>query len=189
MKYNFAEEYILENDRALLRPLKPSDIDYLFPFAVNEPEIWKYSLSCPNDLESMQKFIDKTILKRNQDKTEYPFIVFDKLKNNYAGSTRFYNISLENKSLNIGYTWYGKNFQGTGLNKQCKELLLSFAFNQMDIERIEFQADSENKRSIAAMISIGCKLEGKLRSHLIRPNGTRRDSVVLSILKSEWEKK
>ena len=87
----------------------------------------------------------------------------------------------------LGFTWYGKSFQGTGLNKACKYLLLDFAFDQLLYERIEFRADLNNKRSINAMKSIGCKEEGILRSESFRPDGSRRDSIVLSILKSEWE--
>ena len=117
---------------------------------------------------------------------EYPFIVFDKRTNEYAGSTRFYDIQPANKVLQIGYTWYGKKFQGTGLNKNCKLLLLSFAFEELGMERVEFRADNRNEKSIAAMKGIGCVAEGVLRSHAVTPAGARRDSIVLSILKNEW---
>ena len=118
--------------------------------------------------------------------SEYGFAVFDKLKNKFAGSTRFYNIDLDEKSLEIGYTWYGKEFQGTGLNKHCKYLLLEFAFEKIEIERVGFSADSDNSKSIAAMKSIGCTIEGTLRSTMFKKNGTRRNSTILSILKNEW---
>ena len=94
---------------------------------------------------------------------------------------------MNNKSLQLGFTWYGSDFQGTGLNKQCKLLLLEFAFEKMNMERVEFRADHANKRSISAMKRIGCQVEGILRSHVLKPDGTRRDSLVLSILKQEWE--
>jgi len=117
----------------------------------------------------------------------YPFLVFDKKTQEYAGSTRFYDIQLNNKSLLIGYTWYGTKFQGTGVNKNCKYLLLEFAFDCMGIERVEFRADKNNERSIAAMKSIGCTVEGILRSNVPNSSGGRRDSIVLSIIKHEWE--
>jgi RimJ/RimL family protein N-acetyltransferase len=88
--------------------------------------------------------------------------------------------------LQLGYTWYGKAFWGTGLNKHCKYLLLQFAFEQLGVLRVEFRADNNNARSKAAMQSIGCKVEGILRSHAVTSTGVRRDSVVLSILKDEW---
>ncbi len=100
---------------------------------------------------------------------------------------RFYDINVPFKTLQLGYTWYGKKFQGTGLNKHCKYLLLSFAFETLGMERVEFRADNNNERSIAAMKSIGCKVEGVLRSNMpTREDGIRRDSIVLSILKDEW---
>ncbi len=82
-----------------------------------------------------------------------------------------------------------KPFKGTGLNKHCKFLLLSFAFDVMGIERVEFRADNNNARSIAAMKRIGCTVEGVLRNHLPlpQPQGGRRDSIILSILKKEWD--
>lgn len=91
------------------------------------------------------------------------------------------------ESVQLGYTWYGKKFQGTGLNKHCKFLLLSFAFERMGVERFELRADNNNAKSIAAMKSIGCKVDGILRSNMpTREPGKRRDSIVLSILKDEW---
>jgi N-acetyltransferase len=184
--FNFKEDHILENERALLRPLKASDFDNLLYFSLNEPELWKFSLVSGSGEAGLKKYIQLAIDARKEEK-EYPFIVFDKLHNSYAGSTRFYDIQLLHKTLQLGYTWYGKDFQGTGLNKQCKYLLLSFAFEKMGMERVEFRADNNNKRSIAAMKSIGCKEEGVLRSNSLKQDGLRRDSIVLSILKEEWE--
>lgn len=117
----------------------------------------------------------------------YPFIVFDKRTNEYAGSTRFYDINLSFQTLQLGYTWYGKRFRGTGLNAHCKYLLLQFAFEEMNMLRVEFRADNMNERSIAAMKKIGCTVEGTLREDVPKVSGGRRNSVILSILKSEWE--
>jgi len=117
---------------------------------------------------------------------ELPFVVFDKRINEYAGSTRYYDINLPFNTIQIGYTWYGKKFQGTGLNKHCKYLLLEYAFEVLRMERVEFRADVNNERSIAAMKSLGCKVDGILRANMPRREGGRRDSIVLSILKDEW---
>ncbi len=119
--------------------------------------------------------------------TAYAFIVFDKLLNEYVGCTRFYDIQLAFQTTQIGYTWYSKKCWGTKLNENCKYLLLEFAFGQMGLERVEFRADNNNKRSIAAMQKIGCTIEGVLRNHLPIPTGKRRDSIVLSILKEQWD--
>lgn len=184
--FDLSQKIILENGRVLLRPLEKADLDNLLPFAINEPEIWKYSLIPAGSEDGMKKYLGLAMEGKASGK-EYPFIVFDKQQNSCAGSTRFYDIQLSEKSLQLGYTWYGKKFQGTGLNKNCKYLLLEFAFEKMGMERVEFRADHNNERSIAAMKSIGCTVEGVLRSNTIKPDGSRRDSIVLSILKKEWE--
>ncbi len=185
-EFDTTQEYILEDDRVLLRPLKLEDFENLLPFALNEPELWKYSLITAAGEEGLANYLDIALEARTARK-EYPFIVFDKSKNAFAGSTRFYDINPAFKTLQLGYTWYGKNFQRTGLNRHCKFLLLSFAFEDLGMERVEFRADNDNERSIAAMKAIGCKVEGVLRSHMpTRDPEVRRDSIILSILKDEW---
>src|SRR5258708_6686258 len=154
--FDCAKSYILEDGTALLRPLQQEDFSYLLPFALQEPDLWKYSLVSAAGDEGLRDYMNIT-LEATKEGKEYPFIVFDKRTNEYAGSTRFYDIQTDFKTLQLGYTWYGKKFQGTGLNKHCKYLLLSFAFEQANMERVEFRADNNNQKSIAAMKSIGCK--------------------------------
>lgn len=185
MKFCTSENYQLDNQRALLRPLCMEDSLHLEHYADNEPELFKYSLSQVIGKKNLQNYIALT-LKARKSGIEYPFIVFDKATGKYAGVTRFYDIQLQNKSLQLGYTWYGKEFHGSGLNKNCKFLLLEFAFETIGIERVEFRANNLNKRSIAAMIGIGCIAEGVLRKNVIEPNGFRRDTIVLSILREDW---
>ena len=180
------ETYVLEDSCVLLRPLRVDDRDNLLLFSLHEPELWKYSLIKVAGKENLENYI-KTALDARLTGKEYPFIVFDKRTQEYAGSTRFYDIQLAHKTLQLGYTWYGEKFHGTGLNKHCKYLLLQFAFEQIGMERVEFRADNTNERSIAAMKSIGCIVEGVLRSNTIKADETCRDSIVLSILKTEWE--
>lgn len=179
------EEIILEDERVLLRPLLATDIEHLLPFALNEADIWKYSLVSPAGEEGMKNYISTTLQNRAAG-IEYPFIVFDKQTNSYAGSTRFYDIQETNLTTQLGYTWYGKAFQRSGLNRHCKLLLFSFAFEQWKLERVELRADANNERSVNAMKAIGCTVEGILRSNMSIAAGGRRDSIVLSILKNEW---
>jgi RimJ/RimL family protein N-acetyltransferase len=181
----FSQNITLENERVLLRPLTQDDYQYLLPFAINEPDLWKYSLVTPAGAEGMKTYIDGT-LKNKAAGNEYPFIIFDKKENEYAGSTRFYDIQPQFQSTQLGYTWYGEKFQRTGLNRNCKFLLLQFAFEEWGLERVEFRADANNKKSVDAMKAIGCTVEGILRSHTPTYTGLRRNSIVLSILKDEW---
>ena len=183
--FDFSQEYSLENERVILRPLTIKDFSLLENYVTSEPDLWQYSLVAIKNPQDLEKYIHDAVEARKH-KTAYPFIVFDKLKQTYVGVTRFYDIQLANNTTQLGYTWYSKKVWGTGLNQHCKFLLLQFALDEMGFERVEFRADNNNKRSIAAMQKIGCTIEGVLRNHLPLPNGTRRDSIVLSILKEEW---
>ena len=186
MSIALSQNTILEDETVLLRPLLESDFENLLEFSINEPDTWKYSLVQANGRENLEKYI-QIALKAKENGTEFPFVVFDKKSGKYAGSSRFYDINLEFKTLQLGYTWYGRAFRGTGLNKHCKFLLLQFAFETLGVERVEFRADNNNERSIAAMKSIGCKVEGVLRNHMpTLGSDARRDSIILSILKNEW---
>src|SRR6185369_16796078 len=113
-------------------------------------------------------------------------IVFDKRSGQYAGSTRFYDINWAFKTLQLGYTWYGERFRGTGLNKHCKYLLLQLAFETLNALRVEYRCEASNAHSIAAIKSIRCVPEGILRNNMPLQEGGRRDSIVLSILNEEW---
>ena len=186
MNFSFSSNIILEDDLVLLRPLQESDVENLLEISINEPETWKYSLVGAEGKENLIHYIQLAVKARESQK-EFPFIVFDKKSQKFAGSTRFYDINLEFKTLQLGYTWYGSAFRGTGLNKHCKYLLFQFAFETLGMERVELRADNNNERSIAAMKSIGCKVEGVLRSNMpTRDGDVRRDSIVLSVLKNEW---
>lgn len=184
MTLNFNSEIILENERAKLSPLKKSDFEFLEPFALSEPTLWQYSLHSADGSDNMRKYID-TALTQKENQSSYPFLIFDKHRSKIAGSTRFYDYQKTHNTVQLGYTWYGKEFWGTGLNKNCKYLMLSFAFEKLELDRVEFRADNNNARSIAAMKSIGCTQEGVLRSNCKSMTG-RRDSIILSILKNEW---
>lgn len=182
----FLQQPVLENERVLLRPVQKSDFEHLLPFSLNEPEIWKFGLVTAAGEENLRNYL-ATAVKNLEDKKEYPFIVFDKKTNRYAGSTRFYDIQQPWLTAQLGYTWYGKDFQQTGLNRHCKLLLLTYVFEVWGMERLEFRADANNERSVAAMKAIGCIEEGVLRNHMPTAQGGRRDSIILSILKTEWK--
>ncbi|MBI5373398.1 MAG: GNAT family N-acetyltransferase [Sphingobacteriales bacterium] len=182
----FTENPVLENRRVLLRPLTEADYGYLLPYSLNEPEIWKYGLVTAAGEENLRNYISMA-LRNYQDRKEFPFIVYDKQAGRYAGSTRFYDIQQPWLTTQLGYTWYGKEFQRSGLNRHCKLLLLTYVFETWGLERCEFRADANNAPSVAAMKAIGCVEEGILRNHMPTAQGGRRDSIILSILKRDWE--
>lgn len=185
MNLDFTEKYILENDFVLLSPLELSDFDILLEYSETEPEIWEYNSGGANGKENLDKYIKNAINQRENEK-EYPFIVFDKKTKKYVGSTRFYAIFSDNKTIEIGYTWYGQKYQRTGINKNCKFLLLEFAFDKLQMERVAFAANNKNFKSLNAMKNIGCVIEGILRNAGTDAKGERIDVARLSILKNEW---
>ena len=185
MDFNFEKEIILEDDRVKLRPLLPSDLDNLLPPAASDEKLVQYSPKPIHTKELMTEYI-KTALADRTTHDRYAFTIFDKQANAYAGSTSFLFVSNYNLRLEIGHTWLGTGFQKTGLNRHCKFLLLSYAFDELGFERVEFKTDERNNASRTAIEKIGGKLEGILRSHTLMNDGFRRNSVYYSILKSEW---
>ena len=166
-------------------PLKTSHFDVLLEYSINEPELWKYNSGGANGSENLKNYISNTI-KQRENLNEYPFIVYDKRVNKYVGCTRLYSFNQLNNTVNLGYTWYGKESQGNGINKNCKYLLLEFTFEKIGLERVGFGASNLNERSINAMKSIGCKVEGVFRNYCLDNYGNRIDAIFLSILKTEW---
>ncbi len=184
MVFDFKQSLKLENERVLIRPLLKEDFDFLLPFSLNEGYLWDFSITSAKGAENLKAYINSA-LDAKEKRTAFPFIVYDKKTSRVAGSTRFYDIDFTHNVLSLGYTWYGKEFQRTGLNRNCKYLLLEYAFEVLQVERVEFRADLRNKKSVNAMEQIGCVFEGVLRSNC-KAQLDRRDSAVLSILKAEW---
>ena len=113
-------------------------------------------------------------------------VIVEKKTNKYVGSTRYGNISLENKRLEIGWTWLGKEFQRAGINISCKYLLLKYAFEDLQFNRVEFKTDVINIASRNAIENLGASVEGIFRQHIITQEGRIRDTIYYSILYYEW---
>ena len=187
MNLNFSEHIILENDRVRLEPLdKSKHFDILLALSEKDPTLLKYSPSPFGTPDSMEKYFD--IYNRDfTAQTRYAFAIFDKKPQQFAGCTSCGNVSNHNQKLEIGWTWLSKAFQGTGLNKNCKYLILKFAFETLGFERVELKTDERNEQSKKAIKKIGAKYEGTLRSNTLMLDGFRRSTCYYSILKSEWE--
>jgi len=185
MKLDCSATIILENERALLRPLSMADFPALLPIAMEDPLLVQYS-SYRIHTDAFLKNFMLHALKERDAGTRYAFTVFDKEKKVYAGSTSLGNISNRDQRLEIGWTWLGKSFQGTGLNTRCKALLLNYAFDTLHFQRVEFKTDERNAVSRKAIEKLGAIYEGTLRNHMGMPDGGRRNTVYYSILKNEW---
>ncbi|HEY5371169.1 MAG TPA: GNAT family protein [Hanamia sp.] len=186
MNFPFEKEIILENAAAILRPLQISDFDNLINIATEDGNLFQFFPKAAYSEALLRDYIDNA-MKERKNKTRYHFIIFDKKKNAYAGSTGFLNISNVDSRVEIGSTWIGKDFQRTGLNRNCKLLLLSYAFEELGAERVELKTDERNTKSRNAIEKIGGKFEGILRSHTLMYDGYRRNTVYYGILKDEWK--
>ncbi len=176
---------MLENESALIRPLETGDFEGLSKIAYDY-EIWRFNVSRCMDDKEMRTYIAGALKHKNTG-INYPLVMIDKKSNKTAGSSSFGNISNKDKRLEIGATWLGREFQGTGLNRICKFLMLQYAFETLGFERVEFKTDVLNLQSRKALSKIGAIEEGILRSHTLMQDGRRRDTIYYSILKPEWE--
>ena len=188
MNFDFETDIELSNERALIRPLKVEDLQYLLPVATQHKDLVLYSPTLIYSEEHLRNYLAQAVTDR-KNQFRYAFIIYDKLKNQYAGTTSYLNVANKDGRLEIGYTWIGKDFQGTGLNAKVKELLINYAFKKLEFERVEFKTDERNEASKKALTKLGAIYEGCLRSHMLMPDGFRRNSVCFSILRKEWEEK
>jgi RimJ/RimL family protein N-acetyltransferase len=177
-------ELKLETDKVLLRPLQHLDI-VSFANITNDPSLWNYFTLLLDDPAQLQQWVEIALKEREEGK-RIPFTIIEKATGAVCGSTSFGNISYFDKRIEIGWSWLGKQFQGTGINFHAKFSLLSYAFDVLDWERVEIKTDNLNERSKQALRKIGATEEGVLRSHMQMPKNRRRDSVYFSIIKNEW---
>ena len=138
--------------------------------------------SCFVDLADTRHWIDEALGVEGQ----LPFAIVETAKDKVIGSTRYLNIRPEHRSLEIGWTWLGQNWQRTAINTETKLLLLSHAFEKLGCVRVEFKTDTRNERSQRALQRIGATKEGVLRNHMIVQDDFVRDSVCFSVISSEW---
>lgn len=175
----------LESERALLRPLVLEDEKALQEVAEDD-SLWIYGLQDLSQPAELNKYI-KTAITDRENGTCAVWVIIDKRTNKIAGCTRLASISWNDERGQIGWTWIGRDFQGSGLNKEMKFLILSYAFEVLGLNRIEFKADERNHQSRQALLGIGATREGVLRQHMKIHNGYIRNTVFYSILRSEWD--
>jgi len=176
----------LENDRVLLIPFGDQRRAELRA-VIFDDEIWEYMGMLVQSEIDFIHYTNKTL--EDQEKGIcYPFLIIDKRNNRVAGSTRYGYINIPNEKCEIGWTWYGKAFQGTGLNKACKYELLKFGFEQVGFRRIQFSVDQMNLRSQKAVEKLGAQKEGLFRNNYINSLGESRNDVYYSIIHEDWER-
>ena len=175
----------LEGYSVRLEPLSEEHVPALAAIGCDE-RIWKLMVygQIRNE-QDMRQWV-RSLLNGQAAGTDLPFAVIHLPTGRVAGATRFMEIRPAHRSLEIGGTWYGLEFQHTVVNTESKYLLLRYAFETLGTIRVQFKADVRNERSWRAIERIGAKREGILRNHYILPDGVIRDSVFYSIVESEW---
>ncbi|GAA4390591.1 GNAT family protein [Hymenobacter koreensis] len=177
----------LENSRVRLRPLEASDFEALKQIAF-DAAVWRYTTTpLPKDNVALAAYLAQAIQDREAGR-RYAFAIVDLETGRLAGSTSYGSFALDERRIEIGWTWLGREFQRSGVNRAAKHLLLKYAFGELGCERVELKTDARNQQSREAMRRMGAVEEGTLRSHCFTQGGQRRDSVYFSILKPEWDK-
>ncbi|MGB5264454.1 MAG: GNAT family protein [Lutimonas sp.] len=174
----------LEGNLVKLVPLTENHKEALL-LAASDGDLWNLWYTSVPSLKTIDGYIQQA-LSQKEHGTCYPFVVYHKETGKIIGSTRFCNADQANRRLEIGFTWYAKSHQKTGVNAACKALLLSYAFEELNCIAVQFLTNWYNIQSREAIARLGAKQDGVLRNHRINPDGTYRDSVVFSITELEW---
>ena len=175
---------VLEGRGIRLEPLSHDHRDGLAAAAA-DGELWNLWFTSVPKPDATQKYIDDA-LKGQEAGQMLPWAVRDLQTNTIVGTTRYHDIVAPIDRVEIGYTWYASRCQRTNVNSTCKLLLLEHAFDRLGCAVVGLRTDNFNFRSQKAIEAIGAKKDGVLRHHQARADGTVRDSVMYSILKSEW---
>ncbi|MBB5016302.1 GNAT family N-acetyltransferase [Rehaibacterium terrae] len=173
----------LKGRHVSLEPLSPAHAPALALAAADGElhRLWYTSVPGPHEVEA---YVQKALAQQDAG-LALPFAVRD-AQGDIVGSTRYCNADAANRRVEIGYTWYARRVQRTALNTEAKRLLLAHAFETLGCIAVEFRTHWHNRRSREAIARLGARQDGVLRNHMIMPDGTYRDTVVFSIIASEW---
>lgn len=174
----------LSGQAVTLKPLERTHAAALLE-AASDGRLWELWYTGVPSAESMDQYIE-TALSDQQAGLALPFVVLDNVSGNIIGSTRFCHADVPNQRIEIGYTWYAKRFQRSAINTECKYLMLTHAFEELETIAVEFRTHWHNQPSRQAIARLGAKQDGILRNHQKQVGGGYRDTVVFSITNNEW---
>ena len=180
----FIEPVTLKGAHATLEPLT-RDHEAALATAAADGEIWRLWYTSVATPEKMAGYIGVALDMRER-LGGMPFVVRENATGDIVGCTRYFNLDAANRRLEIGHTWYAKRVQRSAINTECKLLLLTHAFEKLRCIAVEFRTHWFNHASRAAIARLGAKQDAVLRNHQISPDGSYRDTVVFSIIESEW---
>lgn len=174
----------LEGSHVRLEPLGEAHFDDLYEVGL-DPELWRWTTSSITTRDQLRAYLEHAV-RDGRAGLALPFATIAKASGRAVGSTRFGNLALEHRRLEIGWTWLGRDYQRTALNTEAKYLMLRHAFEVLGMNRVEIKTDVLNARSRAAILRLGAKEEGILRKHIITDTGRVRDSIMHSMIDDEW---
>jgi RimJ/RimL family protein N-acetyltransferase len=175
---------ILEGRHVRLEPLQQSHAEALARVGC-DPRIWEFSRTLLQNREDVERYIAKALEARDAD-TAYPFVTIDRATGQPIGSTRFENMALDERRVEVGWSWLAPAWWRTPINTEAKYLMLRHAFEQWHCVRVEFKVLVSNQRSLTSIQRVGAQVEGTLRKRLPYRDGSFRDVIYLSILDEEW---
>lgn len=174
----------LDGTHVRLAPMRPEHAAALLQ-AGRDPAVWEWMPVRPTTLSAMDLWLSKAMQAESQGR-EYPFVVMRRSDDRLIGSTRYLDVQEDDRTVEIGWTWYTPEAWGGVVNPECKFLLMRHAFEDWGAIRVALKTDIKNLHSQAAIRKLGAKFEGTLRNQRIRPDGSYRDTVIYSIIESEW---
>jgi RimJ/RimL family protein N-acetyltransferase len=174
----------LESSRVRLEPLEAAHAAALLAAAA-DGQLWELKVTVVPSRETWPRYLEEAQAAAAAGR-ELPFVIRDRLSGRIVGTTRYRNIDLAHRRVEIGSTWLALSAQRTPVNTHAKLLLLTQAFESLGCQRVELVTDALNTRSGAAILRLGAVQEGIYRRHLVMPDGRQRDSVMFSILAAEW---
>ena len=180
----FIEPITLKGRHATLEPLAREHQDAL-KLAAADGELWRLWYTSVPAPDRTAQYIDSALTMRELDGA-MPFVVRLAATGEIVGCTRYFHVDASNRRLEIGYTWYARRVQRSAVNTECKLLLLTHAFETLKCIAVEFRTHWFNHASREAILRLGAKQDGVLRNHQISSDGSYRDTVVFSIIESEW---
>ena len=181
------ETPVLEGKFVRLEPVAEHHLPALETIAAEEA-IWKYMVWAPTTPDKLREWFDEGQRQQEAGKMLCWVVIAKDVEGGekIAGATRFMDINLKDRNVEIGNTWLGAEFRGTKVNTESKYLQICYGFERFGMERIQFKAHAKNLRSQAAIKAIGGVYEGTFRRHMLMLDGTYRDSAWFSIIKPEW---
>ncbi len=178
------ENIVLVNDIVTLKTMELAHIDAIFE-AGNYEEIWTHLAITIASREDAKQFVEQSLLNKALGK-EHPFVIVDNTTNRIIGGTKLMDLDPTHKRISLGFSWLTPAYWGSPINSNCKYLLMQYCFEVLQVNRVQIQADERNIRSRNAIARIGATEEGIFRSHMVRKDGTPRNSVIFSVIQPEW---